>query len=52
MIYQVKCELCNKVLDVLKEPYQGAKCMSCIEKNLDKKDGEKWTTLYMHLSKS
>lgn len=23
MIYQVKCELCNKVLDVEKEPYQG-----------------------------
>ncbi|MFG3432791.1 hypothetical protein [Lysinibacillus fusiformis] len=41
MIYQVKCELSNKVLDVVKEPYQGAKCMSCIDNNLDKKDEEK-----------
>ncbi|WP_260982703.1 hypothetical protein [Lysinibacillus fusiformis] len=41
MTYQVKCELCNKILDVVKEPYQGAKCMSCIENNLNKKDEEK-----------
>lgn len=35
MTYQIKCELCDKVLDVVIEPYQGAKCMSCIEKKLD-----------------
>ena len=35
MSYQVKCESCNKVLDVKREPYQGAMCMSCIDNNLD-----------------
>jgi len=41
MTYQVKCESCNKVLNVIREPYQGAMCMSCIENNLNKKDEEK-----------
>ncbi len=41
MIYQVKCELCNKVLDVVKDPIKGQSACRALKITKNRCKGER-----------